>query len=189
MPGKSVTFNSALAAEAVRDALLRSISTQGVPPYLEPWFYRMHRKDDQTRPVWGVVETQKFRLRRSSGGVYAPNFYATWEPQSGGTRIDGYFDLGPIERLSLRITLVAVLAFSALGVLLNALDLTRGTHFTKDPEIGIVISILLIPFAVGFQRFMRRLSSRTDERVLAFLESTLAARRGGELAQHPHYAK
>jgi hypothetical protein len=77
MSGKSVTFNSALAAEAVRDALLRSISTQGVPPYLEPWFYRMHRKDDQTRPVWGVVGTQKFRLRRSSGGAYAPNFYAT----------------------------------------------------------------------------------------------------------------
>jgi hypothetical protein len=68
MSGKSVTFNSALAAEAVRDALLRSISTQGVPPYLEPWFYRMHRKDDQTRPAWGVVETQKFRLRRSTGG-------------------------------------------------------------------------------------------------------------------------
>jgi hypothetical protein len=50
-------------------------------------------------------------------------------------------------------------------ILLNALDLTRGTHFTKDPEIGIVISILLIPVAVGFQRFMRWLGSRTDERV------------------------
>ena len=71
---------------------------------------------------------------------------------------------------------------AAIGILLYAIDLTRGTHFTKDPEIGIVISILLIPFAVGFQRFMRRLSSRTDERVLAFLESTLAARRGGRLA-------
>ena len=186
MSGKSVTFNSALATEAVKDALLRSISTQGVPPYLEPWFYRMHRKDDQTRPVWGVVETQKFRLRRSSGGVYAPNFYATWEPQSGGIRIDGYFDLGPIERLSLRITLVAVLAFSALGVLLNALDLTRGTHFTNDPQLGLVLSILLIPVAVGFQRFVHWVGSRTDERVLAFLESTLAARRGGELTQHRH---
>jgi hypothetical protein len=116
MSGKSVTFNSALAAETVKDVLHRSISTQGVPPYLEPWFYRMHRKDDQTRPVWGVVETQKFRLRRSGGGVYAPHFYATWEPQSGGTRIDGYFDLGPIERLSLRISLVAVLAFSPRSI-------------------------------------------------------------------------
>src|ERR1039457_1253859 len=77
MSRKSVRFNSALAAEAVRDALLRSISTHGMPPYLEPWFYRMHRKDDETRPVWGVVETQRFRLRRSGGGVYAPTFYAS----------------------------------------------------------------------------------------------------------------
>jgi hypothetical protein len=179
MSGKSVTFNSALAAEAVRDALLRSISTQGVPPYLEPWFHRMHRKDDQTRPVWGVVETQKFRLRRSSGGVYAPNFYATWEPQAGGTRIAGYFDLGPIERLSLRSTLVAVLAFSALGVLLNALDLTRGTRFTNDPQLGLVLSILLVPFYIGFYLFVQKRSSRSDDRLLAFIETTLAARLTG----------
>jgi hypothetical protein len=174
MSSKSITFNSALAAEAVRDALLRSIATQGVPSYLEPWFYRMLRKDDQTRPVWGVVETQKFRLRRRRGGVYAPNFYATWEPQSGGTRIDGYFDLGPIERLSLRITLFVFLAFSALGVLLNALDLTRGTHFTNDPQLGLVLSILLVPFCIGFYVFVQKRGSRYDDRLLAFIETTLA---------------
>jgi hypothetical protein len=179
MSGKSVTFNSALAADAVRDALLRSISTQGVPPYLEPWLYRMHRKDDQARPVWGAVETQRFRLRHSSGGVYAPNFYATWEPQSGGTRIDGYFDLGPIERLSLRITLVVMLALSVVGVLLNALDLTRGTHFTNDPQIGLVLSILLVPFCIGFYVFVQKRGSRSDDRLLAFIETTLAARLAG----------
>ena len=151
MSGKSVTFNSTLAADALGDALLRSISTQGVPPYLEPWFYRMHCKDDQTRPVWGVVEAQRFRLRLGGGGVYAPNFYATWEPQSGGTRIEGYFDLGPIERLSLRITLVAMLAFSALGVLLNAL-------------------------LYWLYVFVQKRGSRSDDRLLAFIETTLAAR-------------
>jgi hypothetical protein len=179
MSGKSVTLNSALATGAVRDALLRSISTQGAPPYLEPWFYRMHRKDDQTRPVWGVVETQKFRLRRSSGGVCAPNFYATWEPQSGGTRIEGYFDLGPIERLSLRVTLVAMLALSVVGVLLNVVDLTRGTHFTHDPRFGLVLSVLLAPFCLGFYLFIQWRGSRADDRLLAFIETTLAAKRAG----------
>ena len=179
MSGKSVTFNSALAAGAVRDALLRSISTQGVPPYVEPWFYRIHRKDDQTRPVWGVVEAQRFRLRRSGGEVYAPNFYATWEPQSGGTRIDGYFDLGPIERLSLRIALGAMLALSVVGVLLNALDLTRGTHFTNDPHFGLVMSVLFAPFCLGFYLFIQWRGSRADDRLLAFIETTLAARRAG----------
>jgi hypothetical protein len=106
--------------------------------------------------------------------VYAPNFYATWEPQSGGTRIDGYFDLGPIERLSLRITLFAFLAFSALGVLLNAFDLTRGTHFTNDPQLGLVLSILLVPFCIGFYVFVQKRGSRSDDRLLAFIETTLA---------------
>jgi hypothetical protein len=179
---ETVTLHSALAPEAVREALLRSVSTQGVPPYLLPWFYQWFRKENHARPVWGVVEGGTFRLRCSSGGAYAPYFYAKWEPQHGGSRIDGYFDLGPIERRSLRFALIAVLAIAAIGISLNVLDLTRGTHFTTDPQIGIVISILLIPFAIGFQRFMRWLGSRTDERMLAFLESTLAARRAAQLA-------
>jgi hypothetical protein len=179
MSSKTVTFHSALAPEAVRDALLRGISTQATPPYLEPWFYQLFRKDDQTRPVWGVVDTHKFRLRSISGGVYAPNFYAKWEPQYGGTRIDGYFDLGPIERLSLRIALVVALAFSVLGVLLNALDLTRGTHFTNDPQFGLVLSILLVPFYIGFYVFVQKRGSRSDDRLLAFIETTLAARLTG----------
>jgi hypothetical protein len=137
----------------------------------------MHRREDQTRPVWGVVETNKFRLRPSSGGIYAPYFYATWGPQSGGTRIDGYFDLGPIERLSLRIALVVTLALSVVGVLLNALDLTRGTHFTNDPQLGLVLSVLFAPFYLGFHLFIQWRGSRTDDRLMAFIETTLAARR------------
>jgi hypothetical protein len=178
---ETVTLHSTLAPEAVRETLLRSVSTQGVPPS-RPWFYQLLRREDTARPVWGVVESGGFRLRSSSGGAYAPYFYAKWEPQQGGSRIDGYFDLGPIERRSLWFALIAVLAMAAIGILLNTLDLTRGTHFTKDPQIGIVISILLIPLAVGFQRFTRWLGSRTDDRVLAFLESTLAAKREGQLA-------
>ena len=179
MPGQIVTFDSALAPEAVRDALLRGISTQAAPAYLEPWFYRLLRRKDETRPIWGVVETHRFRLRSSGGGIYAPNFYGKWEPRHSGTRIDGYFDLGPIERLSLRITLLVMLAFSVVGMLLNALDLTRGTHFTNDPRFGLVLSILFVPFCIGFYLFIQMHGSRADHRLLAFIETTLAAKRDG----------
>jgi hypothetical protein len=135
---------------------------------------------DQNRPVWGVVENQRFRIRRSSGGVYAPNFYGTWEPQSGGTRIDGHFDLGPNERLSLRIALVVTLALSVVGVLLNALDLTRGTHFTNNPQLGLVLSVLFAPYCLGFYLFIQRRGSRADERLLASIEAALAARRADD---------
>ena len=179
---ETITFHSALAPEAVTDTLLRSVSTQGVPPFLQPWLYRLFRGEDHTRPIWGVVESGTFRLRSSRGGTFAPYFYAKWEPSHGGTRIDGHFDLGQIERRSLRFAVIVTLTIAALGILLNALDLTRGTHFTKDPEIGIVISVMLIPFAIGFRRFVRWIGSRTDERVLSFLESTLAATRAGQLS-------
>jgi hypothetical protein len=77
------------------------------------------------------------------------------------------------------ILLVAVLAFSALGVLLNALDLTRGTRFTNDPQLGLVLSILLVPFYIGFYLFVQKRGSRSDDRLLAFIETTLAARLTG----------
>ncbi|HET6180687.1 MAG TPA: hypothetical protein VFE61_27460 [Candidatus Sulfotelmatobacter sp.] len=106
-----------------------------------------------------------------------PNFYAKCEPQPGGTRIEGYFAIGPFERGSLRIALIMVLAVAVVGIVLNLLDLMVGTHFTKDPDIGLPLSVLFIPFCFGIHRFAHRLGSGTDEGVLAFLESTLAARR------------
>ena len=108
-----------------------------------------------------------------------PNFYAKWEPGHSGTQIHGYFDLGPIQRLSLRITLLVMLALSVVGMLLNALDLTRGTHFTDDPKVGLVLSILFVPFCVGFYLFVQMRGSRVDHRLLAFIETTLAAKRDG----------
>ena len=67
-----------------------------------------------------------------------------------GPRIEGYFDLAPVVRLPLRITEVVMVGFAILGVLLNVLDLTAGTHLTKDPDVGLVLSIVLVPFGIGF---------------------------------------
>jgi hypothetical protein len=73
---------------------------------------------------------------------------------------------------------VVILGLAILGILLNILDLTTGTHFTKDPDVGLVLSILLVPFGVGLYQLAQKLGSRPDEILLAFLEQTLAASRG-----------
>jgi hypothetical protein len=86
---------------------------------------------------------------------------------------------GQSSGLSLRVTLVVMLALSVVGVLLNALDLTRGTHFTNDPQFGLVLSVLFAPFCLGFYLFIQWRGSRADDRLLAFIETTLAARRAG----------
>lgn len=69
------------------------------------------------------------------------------------------------------------MGIAAIGVVLNTLDLTAGTHLTVNPNIGLGISIFLMLSMLGFYLVARRLGSRRDERLLGFLEQTLAARR------------
>jgi hypothetical protein len=70
-------------------------------------------------------------------------------------------------------------ALWAVGTVLNVLDLTAGTHFTKNPEFGLALCLIFAPFTVGCYWVARELGSRTDETLLTFLESTLAASRVG----------
>ena len=171
-----VVLHSTLAPEAVADALRRSIEVGGVPQYMVPWFIRLFRESGAD-PVIGVVESNAFLLRSRNGGPYASTFYAKWEPQYSGTRIEGQFDLAPLAKLSLRISLFVTLSLFIIGIALNALDLTAGTHFTHDPHVGLVLCIAFVPFTIGFYLVVQKLGSRPNKRLLAFIEQTLAASR------------
>ncbi len=146
-----------------------------------PWFIRLFRQSG-SRPVCGVVESNTFRLKTRNGGQYAPNFYAKWEPDYSGTQIEGHFDLAPLVNLSLRISMIVMLVLWFIGIVLNVLDLTAGTHFTKDPDIGLVLCVLFVPFTIGFYFVAQKLGSRPDKSLLAFLEQTLAATRVGGIS-------
>ena len=178
MSRNAVVFHSTLAPEAVADTLRRTIEAEGVPQYLVPWFVRLFRQSG-SHPVCGVVESNTFRLKSRNGGQYAPNFYAKWEPEYRGTRIEGHFELAPLIKLSLRISLILMLALWLIGIVLNVLDLTVGSHFTKDPDIGLPLCLAFVPFTIGFYFVARKLGSRPDESLLVFLEQTLAATRVG----------
>jgi len=106
---------------------------------------------------------------------WSPNFYGKREAESGGTRIEGYFDLAPTVRWSLRLWLATVVGLATLGILLNALDLAAGTHFTVDPQVGLGISMFLIPFTGAIFLVAHKLGGRQDDKLLRFLEQTLAA--------------
>ena len=173
-----VVLHSALAPEAVADTLRRSIDVGGAPNYMVPWFIRFFR-DSGTQPVIGVVESNAFFVRRRNGGPYASTFYAKWEPEYSGTRIEGQFELSPLVKLSLRISLTVTLSLFILGIVLNALDLTAGTHFTHDPHVGLVLCIVFVPFTIGFYLVAQKFGSRPNKHLLAFLEQTLAASRVG----------
>ncbi|MGA2103202.1 MAG: hypothetical protein ABSG34_18975 [Candidatus Sulfotelmatobacter sp.] len=173
-----VVFHSALAPQAIADTLRRSIDVEGMPRYMVPSFIRLFRQTTTGR-FCGVVDSNIFRVKRSNGGQYAPNFYGRWEPEYGGTRIVGFFELAPLVKLSLRIFLIVMLVLWCSGIVANVLDLYAGTHFTRDPEIGLPVCAVFIVFTLGFYFVVRKLGSRPDESLLAFLEQTLAASRVG----------
>jgi len=176
MAPKPVVLHSTLTPESVADTLFRSIDKENPLQAGMPWFVRLVWRGG-SRQVRGLIDGSQFHLKRRNAWQWSPNFYGNWEAESGGTRIEGYFDLAPPVKMALRFMLVTVLSLDVIGIVLNALDLTAGTHFTVDPNIGLRISIFSMPFVVGFYLAATRLGSRPDESLLAFLEQTLAANR------------
>jgi hypothetical protein len=176
MAAHATVLRSALAPETIADTLLRSIDREVVLQSVMPWFVRMVWKGG-SREVRGLVDGNTFRLKNWNAWQWSPNFYGRWEADHSGTRIEGHFDLAPLFKWSLRATLVVIMGLAFVGVVLNTLDLTTGTHFTVDPDVGLAISVFLMLFTIGLYLVARWLGSRQDERLLGFLEKTLAASR------------
>lgn len=177
MPRTVLLFHSALNPDAVSETLLRSLDGGLYSVDLMPWYVRLLWRA-RSRKVRGRVEQNTFRLRKWNAWQLSPCFYGKWEPQYGGTRIEGYFDLDPAARFGARITLAVLLGFAAIGITLNGLDLKVGTHFTVDPQIGLALSILFVPFTLGMYFIARALGFRRDKRLVEFVERTLVATAG-----------
>jgi hypothetical protein len=176
MAADPIVLHSTLAPEAVVGTLLRSIDREITVQSLMPWFVRLVWKGG-SRQVRGLIDGNTFRIKRWNAWDWSPNFYGKCEAEYGGTRIEGYFDLAPLVKWSLRFTLVLLMGLAVLGIVLNAVDLLAGTHFTVDPDVGLAISIFFMPFSLGLYLLARRLGSRQDKSLLGFLEETLAAGR------------
>lgn len=174
MASNLIILHSTLAPETVADTLLRSIDEEIELQSVMPWFVRLVWSGG-SRQVRGLIDGNKFRLKRRNAWQWSPNFYGKWEPDHSGTRIEGYFDLTPMVRRSLRFTLITMIALAVIGILLNTLDLTAGTHFTVDPYVGLGISIFCVLFSLAIYVLALKLGSRHDESLLDFLEQTLAA--------------
>ena len=179
MPRNTVVLHTGLVPDAVADALLQSVETEAVPQWAVPWFIAPW----VTRPAWSGASRQvirdvhgkTFRLERRDGGRFSSTFYGSWQAEHGGTKIEGYFGLSPLVGKSLRYSLVIMVILTVLGVMLNLLDLTVGTHFTKDPDVGLTLSIFVMLLSFGGYLLAQWLGSRRDVSLLASLEQKLSA--------------
>jgi len=185
MPRKRVVLHTGLAPDVVADLVLKSLDTKGVPLWQVFWLIRAVVTiaawvtgppwDDASRQVLRQVHGRTFRLQRRHGRPFSPTFYGSWQADRAGTKIEGYFGLSPITLISLRVWLFLMVIISALGVVLNVLDLTIKTHFTVDPDVGLTISICLMLLSIGGYLLAQWLGSRRDASSLAYLEQKLSA--------------
>lgn len=92
MSRNTVVLHSALAPEAVADALLRSIDIEAVLYTAMPWFIRLVWSGG-SHPIYGVVEGNTFRLTRENASRFAPKLLRQmggglrWNPNRGAFRL------------------------------------------------------------------------------------------------------
>jgi hypothetical protein len=185
MPRNRVVLRTGLAPEAVANLLLQSLEPKSVSLWTVFWLSRalVTIAAWVTGPPWGdasrqvlrQVDGMTFRLERRYGRPLSPAFYGSWKPERSGTEIEGYFGLAPRTLISLRVWLATMVIMTVLGIVLNLLDLTKGTHFTVDPDIGLTTSICFMLGSIGGYLLAQWLGSRRDASSIAYLEHKLSA--------------
>ncbi|MGH9513665.1 MAG: hypothetical protein ACRD2U_16165 [Terriglobales bacterium] len=168
----TVLLHSALAPSTVMDALRRSID-----PEQRTLFSLSGYKGE--RPVLGEVGKTTFRLqkRRYGRNDFAGEFYGTIEAQTGGSRIQGYFDASRWARYFMRFWLAfAVLCGTPIFVL-TLLDVLTGSHHTTgDTWVGLAVPPALVLFGTVLPK-MGWAFGRSDRKfMLEFVQQTAAAR-------------
>jgi len=167
-----VSLHSALDPPTVIEALRRSID-----PEKRTLFSLSGYKGD--RPVLGEVQGNEFKLqkRRYSRNDFAGQFYGTIEAETGGSRIQGYFDAPRWARYFMRFWLAGAILCGAPIFVLTLLDALTGSHHTTgDTWVGLVVPPALIVFGTVLPK-VGRAFGRGDRRFLVeFLQQTVAAR-------------
>ena len=185
MHRNSVVVHTKLAPNVVGDLLQQSVRPKKPSPWAfllsigavitivswvsgPPW-------NDPSRLEIREVQGRTFRLERRRGRPFSPAFYASWEAEHNGTKIEGYFGLPLRVMISLHVWLFLMVIMWGLGIVLNLLDLTVGTHYTVNPNFGLALSICFLVFSIIGYLVARWFGSRRDAGSLAYLEQNLSA--------------
>jgi hypothetical protein len=167
---KTYVLHSTLAPSAMADALRRSID-EGHRTLFSLSGYK------GTKLILGEVGQNTFKLqkRRYSRNDFAGQFFARFEPERGGTRIEGYFDAPPWARWYMRIWLAGAVLIGTPLFISTLVDMSRGSSRPND-WVGLVVPPALILFGVAMP-MVGRLFGRPDRRlILEHVQHTLGAR-------------
>ncbi|MGA8452257.1 MAG: hypothetical protein WB707_18660, partial [Candidatus Acidiferrales bacterium] len=147
----TIILHSALVPLSAAEALRRSIDLER-----RTLFSMSGYKGD--RSVLGEVFGQTFRIqrRRYWRNDFAPHFYGTFHWETGGTRIEGHFDVATWVKFFMRFWLGFVAVVGGAMFVLSLLNMTSGSHFiTGDLWVGIIVPPALLLFGLVLPRVGR----------------------------------
>ena len=165
-------LHSAISPQAVAEVLNRSIDE-------EQWTLFSLSGYSGSRPILGKVRGNTFRLRkrRYSRNDFAGNFHGRFEPEQGGTRIEGYFDMPRWAKYFMRIWLAGAVLFGTPIFVATLLDLvTHSDYMTGDKWIGLLVPPALILYGTVFPKLGRVFGKGDEQFILQHMQNTLAAR-------------
>ena len=173
---EKLVFHSPLSIGAASEALRLSIDEEHLMIFSPTGF-------GGWRPVLGEVGNDSFRLRKRIGyrNDFARQFYGKFIPESGGTRVEGYFAIRPFPRIFMTIWFAGIISIGGIIFAETVKDLIKGGHpFENNPLIGLIAPPALLLFGVGLLCFCSWLSSSGERFILEHLKTTLSAR----IAEH-----
>jgi hypothetical protein len=165
-------LHSALTANAVADALRHSIDPRRWTP-----FSLSGCKGNL--PLLGEVGENTFEVqkRKYYRNDFAGQFYARFEPEPGGTRIEGYFDSPGWARWFMRFWLGAVVLMGTSIFIKTIIDIASGSHYMSgDRWVGLIVPPAMVFFGTVLPKFGRLLGKKDERFILEHVQNTLAAR-------------
>jgi hypothetical protein len=165
-------LHSAFSPQSVAEVLGRSIDE-------EHWTLFSMSGFKGSRLIIGRVEDNTFRLRkrRYSRNDFAGIFYGRFEPERGGTRIEGHFDMPRWAKYFMRVWLAFAVLIGTPIFLGTLLDIAaHRDYMTGDKWVGLAVPPVLLLCGTVLPQLGRVLGRRDRETILQHIESTLAAR-------------
>lgn len=180
MPRTVYVLHSALAPNAVADALRRSIDEKH-------WTLFSLSGYEGDRVLLGRVGDHTFTVqkRRYSRNDFAGHLFGSFGPEGSGTRIAAYFDAPRWARYFMRIWVAGAVLVGVPIFVGTVIDMTTGSHYTSGRNwVGLLVPPLLILYGTVFPKIGRFFGRADRKFILEEVQNIVAARIEG--SQPPH---
>lgn len=169
-PRNVYVFHSALAPDAVADALRRSVDEKH-------WTIFSLSGFRGNRPLLGNIGADTFEIqkRRISRNDFAGHLFGRFTPERGGARVEAYFEAPRWARYFMRFWLAGAVLIGVPLFIQTLIGVLKGDH-SEGNWVGLVVPPALILYGTVFPR-IGWLWGRADRRfIVEQVQNILAAR-------------